>query len=85
MNFSLLLWTALTRWARTVDSLDRLVMPVASPVASVVAGIVGHYEVGIASVIASLESLVESPELSPANADSIRRALVALRILSDAE
>ena len=85
MAFSLLLWTALTRWSRTVDSFDMLVMPAESPVASVVAGVVGHYEVGIASVIASLESLVESSELSPVQADSLRRALMALRVVSNAE
>ena len=82
MNFSLLLWTALTRWSRVVDSYDRMVMPTESPVASVVAGVVGHYEMGIASVIASLES--ESSDLSPAQAASIRRALMALRIAPDA-
>ena len=85
MSFSLLLWTALVRWCRHVDAYDLLRMPAESPVASVVAGVAGHYEVGIAAVIASLESLIESSELSPAQAEVIRRALTALCIVSDAE
>ena len=85
MAFSLLLWTALVRWCRHVDAYDLLQMPATSSVASVVAGVAGHYELGIAAVIASLEALVGSSDLSSVQLLEIARALAALRIMSEAE